>query len=186
MSDLRVYRVDGMSFDGCIRAITDAIRKFDPAAFVQVDLWGGTVSVAGAGQFLRRDHMAKCRLRIHPGGSLRTLQRNRSRRRSALRLVRSNAPRPARLIAAAQAPRGSGGRCRPRTCSRRSARGVWQPGKSGTPAPPSPCYTASSEGSGSARVLPGSSPITNPRRRRKHARSQGPSLRRRYPASAVP
>jgi copper chaperone len=48
MNDLRVYRVDGMSCDGCIRAITDAIRKFDPAAFVQVDLWGGTVSVAGA------------------------------------------------------------------------------------------------------------------------------------------
>ena len=59
-------------------------------------------------------------------GSLRTLQRNRSRRRSALRLVRSNAPRPARLIAAAQAHRGSGGRCRPLTCSRRSARGVRQ------------------------------------------------------------
>src|ERR671918_3032048 len=35
-------------------------------------------------------------------------------------------------------------------------------------------------------VLPGSSPITDPRRRRKHARSQGPSLRRRYPASTVP
>ena len=48
MSDLRVYRVDGMSCDGCVRAITNAIRKSDPAAFVQVDLWGGTVSVAGA------------------------------------------------------------------------------------------------------------------------------------------
>ena len=37
-------------------------------------------------------------------------------------------------------------------------------GRSGTPAPPSPCNTASSEGSGSSRVLPGSSPITRPRR----------------------
>ena len=45
--------------------------------------------------------------------------------------------------------------------------------------------TASSEGSGSSRVLPGSSPITGPRLRRKHTRSQGPSLRRRYPASSV-
>jgi hypothetical protein len=58
-------------------------------------------------------------------------------------------------------------------------------GRSGTPAPPSPCNTASSEGSGSSRVLPGSSPITSPRQRRKHTRSQGPSLHRRYPASSV-
>jgi copper chaperone len=48
MSDLRVYRVDGMSCDACVRAITNAIRKSDSAAFVQVDLWGGTVSVAGS------------------------------------------------------------------------------------------------------------------------------------------
>ena len=34
-------------------------------------------------------------------------------------------------------------------------------GRSGRPAPPSPCNTASSEGSGSYPVLPGSSPITD-------------------------
>ena len=34
-------------------------------------------------------------------------------------------------------------------------------------------------------VLSGSSPITNPRLRRKHTRSEGPSLRWRYPVSAV-
>jgi hypothetical protein len=49
--------------------------------------------------------------------------------------------------------------------------------------PPSPCNTASSEGFGSSRVLPGSSPITSPRQRRKPTRSQGPSLHRRYPTS---
>ena len=48
MSDLRVYRVDGMSCDGCVRAITNAIRKSDSAVFVHVDLRGGTVSVTGA------------------------------------------------------------------------------------------------------------------------------------------
>jgi copper chaperone len=48
MSDLRVYRVDGMTCEGCVRAVTIAIRKFDPSGFVQVDLRGGTVSVAGA------------------------------------------------------------------------------------------------------------------------------------------
>ena len=34
-------------------------------------------------------------------------------------------------------------------------------------------------------VFAGSSPITHPRLRRKRTRSQGPSLRRHYPASAV-
>jgi copper chaperone len=48
MSDLRIYRVDGMTCEGCVRAVTIAIRGSDPAAFVQVDLRGGTVSVAGA------------------------------------------------------------------------------------------------------------------------------------------
>src|SRR3954449_12594649 len=37
----------------------------------------------------------------------------------------------------------------------------------------------------SGQVLPGSSPITDPRLRRKRTRSQGPSLRRHYPASPV-
>ena len=37
-----------------------------------------------------------------------------------------------------------------------------------------------------ARAVLGRAAHADPRRRRKHARSQGPSLRRRYPASAVP
>ena len=59
-------------------------------------------------------------------------------------------------------------------------------GRSGMPAPPSPCDTAFSEGSGYFLVFPGSSPITDPLLLQKRTRSKGPSLRRRYPASAVP
>jgi hypothetical protein len=36
-----------MSGAGSVRAITTAIRKFEPAAFVRVGLRGCTVSVAG-------------------------------------------------------------------------------------------------------------------------------------------
>ncbi len=50
---------------------------------------------------------------------------------------------------------------------------------------PSPCGRALSEASGCFVVLLGSSPITYPRLLQKHARSQGPFLRRHYPASTV-
>jgi hypothetical protein len=50
---------------------------------------------------------------------------------------------------------------------------------------PSPCGRALSEASGYFLVLLGSSPITDPRLLRKRARSQGPFLRRHYPASQV-
>ncbi len=50
---------------------------------------------------------------------------------------------------------------------------------------PSPCGRAFSEVPGYIVVLPGSSPITDPQPLRKRARSQGPFLRRRYPASQV-
>jgi hypothetical protein len=50
---------------------------------------------------------------------------------------------------------------------------------------PSPCGRALSEASGYFQVLPGSSPITDPRLLQKRARSQGPFLRRHYPASQV-
>ncbi len=49
----------------------------------------------------------------------------------------------------------------------------------------SPCGRAPSEASGYLQVLPGSSPITPPRLLQKHTRSQGPFLRRHYPASTV-
>ncbi len=50
---------------------------------------------------------------------------------------------------------------------------------------PSPCGRAPSEAFGYLQVLPGSSPITDPRLLRRRARSQGPSLHRHYPASQV-
>ena len=50
---------------------------------------------------------------------------------------------------------------------------------------PSPRGRASAEASGCFVVLPGSSLITDPQPLRKRARSQGPFLRRRYPASQV-
>src|SRR5262249_22294327 len=58
-------------------------------------------------------------------------------------------------------------------------------GRIGSPAQPSPCRTASPAGSGAFQVVPGSSPITSPRRPAKRARSQDPSLHRHYPASQV-
>src|SRR5262249_42908640 len=58
-------------------------------------------------------------------------------------------------------------------------------GRSGRQAPPSPYGTAFSEGSGSLSVLLGSSPITSPHLLRKRTRSQGPLLRRHYPASTL-
>ncbi len=47
------------------------------------------------------------------------------------------------------------------------------------------CRRVSSAKSGLSLVFSGSSPITSPRSLRKRTRSQGPSLHRRYPASAV-
>ena len=49
MSDIRTYRVDGMSCEGCVRAITTAIRKNEPDAYVHVDLASGSVAVGSAG-----------------------------------------------------------------------------------------------------------------------------------------
>ena len=49
MSDIRTYRVDGMSCEGCVRAVTNAIRKHEPGAYVHVDLSSGSVAVGGPG-----------------------------------------------------------------------------------------------------------------------------------------
>jgi copper chaperone len=40
------FKVDGMTCAHCERAVTAAIRQFDPAAAVQIDLAAGTVVVA--------------------------------------------------------------------------------------------------------------------------------------------
>ncbi|MBK8175779.1 MAG: heavy-metal-associated domain-containing protein [Rhodospirillales bacterium] len=47
MGNVRTYSVDGMTCEGCVRAVTNAIRKAGPDAFVQIDLPTGTVSVGG-------------------------------------------------------------------------------------------------------------------------------------------
>ena len=47
MGALRTYGVNGMTCEGCVRALTNALRKANPDAHVQVDLTGATISVAG-------------------------------------------------------------------------------------------------------------------------------------------
>lgn len=42
------YRVTGMTCDGCVRAVTNAIRARAPAAKIDVDLKAGKVRVDGA------------------------------------------------------------------------------------------------------------------------------------------
>lgn len=42
-----IYRVGGMTCDGCVRAVTKAIQRLDPVARVSVDLAAGKVSVDG-------------------------------------------------------------------------------------------------------------------------------------------
>ena len=41
------YKVEGMTCDGCARAVTRAIQRIDPALGVQVDLARGRVTVDG-------------------------------------------------------------------------------------------------------------------------------------------
>ena len=43
-----VYRVGGMTCEGCVGAVTRAIKRLDPAVQVQVDLAAGRISVDGA------------------------------------------------------------------------------------------------------------------------------------------
>ena len=45
MSSVTTYRVDGMTCEGCARAISTAIRKQVPDAFVEVDVFTGVVRV---------------------------------------------------------------------------------------------------------------------------------------------
>lgn len=45
MSDLATYRVDGMTCEGCARAVTAAVRRHMPDAFVEVDVLAGLVRV---------------------------------------------------------------------------------------------------------------------------------------------
>jgi copper chaperone len=47
MAEMRIYRVDGMTCEGCVRAVTNAIRKERPSAQLHVDLALGTVAVDG-------------------------------------------------------------------------------------------------------------------------------------------
>lgn len=44
---IRHYRIDGMTCDGCIRAVTRAITRAAPGAQVEIDLAAGRVAVEG-------------------------------------------------------------------------------------------------------------------------------------------
>jgi copper chaperone len=44
----RTYRVEGLTCDGCVRAVTRAITRAAPGATVDVDLAAGRVKVDGA------------------------------------------------------------------------------------------------------------------------------------------
>lgn len=45
---MTIYRVNGMTCQGCVNAVTKAIKAAAPAAEVKVDLGAKTVSVEGA------------------------------------------------------------------------------------------------------------------------------------------
>jgi copper chaperone len=45
MSEEQIYVVKGMSCDGCVRSVTNAIQQADGAASVSVDLESGHVSL---------------------------------------------------------------------------------------------------------------------------------------------
>ena len=45
MSNVKTYRVEGMTCEGCARAVTAAVRKQVPNAFVEVDVTMGMVRV---------------------------------------------------------------------------------------------------------------------------------------------
>lgn len=44
----KLYQVEGMHCDGCVRSVTKAIIRELPGAAVSVDLGGGTVTVEPA------------------------------------------------------------------------------------------------------------------------------------------
>ncbi|MGI4982538.1 MAG: heavy-metal-associated domain-containing protein [Janthinobacterium lividum] len=46
---MSVFNVEGMSCQHCVQAVTQAVRRTDPAAQVTIDLDTGMVNVAGAG-----------------------------------------------------------------------------------------------------------------------------------------
>jgi copper chaperone len=45
-----VLNVEGMSCQGCVRSVTNALTKLDPAAQVEVSLQDGTVAVTSTRQ----------------------------------------------------------------------------------------------------------------------------------------
>ena len=45
MTGVTTYRVQGMTCEGCARAVTVAVRKQVPGAFVEVDVFSGFVRV---------------------------------------------------------------------------------------------------------------------------------------------
>ena len=47
MTGVKTYRVEGMTCEGCARAVTAAVRKLAPDAFLEIDVNGGLVRVGG-------------------------------------------------------------------------------------------------------------------------------------------
>jgi copper chaperone len=43
----QVFKIGGMTCQGCVNAVTRALQRLDPAAAVSVDLGSGRVSVEG-------------------------------------------------------------------------------------------------------------------------------------------
>jgi copper chaperone len=44
----QVFKIGGMTCQGCVNAVTKALKRLDPAAEVSIDLSSGRVSVEGA------------------------------------------------------------------------------------------------------------------------------------------
>jgi copper chaperone len=44
----QVFKIGGMTCQGCVNAVTKALQRLDPAAVVSVDLSSGRASVEGA------------------------------------------------------------------------------------------------------------------------------------------
>jgi copper chaperone len=52
----QVFKIGGMTCQGCVNAVTKALKRLDPAAEVSVDLSSGRVSVEGAIERATAEH----------------------------------------------------------------------------------------------------------------------------------
>ncbi len=52
----QVFKIGGMTCQGCVNAVTKALKRLDPAAEVSVDLSSGRVSIEGAIERAAAEH----------------------------------------------------------------------------------------------------------------------------------